>query len=619
MDGELESLNELRLRKFRKAAIVLTCLFVVVGLPAAWFGPPLYSRWEQKRLTRQARDLMAQMDYRSAAGRLRRVFGLNPDNIEASRLMADLADKAGAPGAVGLHRRVCALLPNSFDDAFAWASAALNANDLDQAGEALAILRRTGPEDVRYYETAGRIATASGRPEEAGEDFAEALRIDPDNVNYQLESAANEVRSKDAAKRARALKKLDELSANPAVRLPALRALADDALRQDQIKLALFLGEKIATDPKATFSDRLAYLGALRFVRHPLFSSYLAELENSVKNNAENTAALLSWMNSHSLAMVASSWISTLPAEMISKPPAAGEVAQSYLLLLDWKRLRAFASGGDWGGSEFIRQAFLARALRETGDVRGSQNHWNEAVSLASKWPPRLPVLERICTTWDWDHELEELLWLIAGTSEKPGKTLQLLAGRYESTGDTRQLNRVWAKVVENNPSDTAARNNLTMTSLLLDSGRDQATKDAAELAAKNPSNPDILSTYAFALHFQNRIDQGLELMRGLKPEELLRPPVAACYGILLADKGSADAAKYLDIAKKASLLPEEKKLVEEALAPAVRSQAQPAPPKYVPRPIAEPSPFKYVLHPSSVQASPSVRASSSDAPIHSP
>ena len=575
--GGLESLNEMRLRKFRKAAILLTCLFVAVGLPAAWFGPSVYSRWQQKRLTRQARDLMAQMDYRSAAGRLRRVFGLNPDNIEASRLMADLADKAGVPEAVGLHRRVCELVPDSFEDAFAWASAALNAGDLDQAGRALAILKKTGPDDVRYHETAGRIAAASGRREEAAGDFAEALRIEPDNVDYQFESAANELMSKDAAKRPLALKKLDELSANPAVRLPALRALADDGFRQGQIGAALVLGEKIATDPNATFSDRLTYLGALRSVHDPRFPSYLAGLEESVENNVGNTAVLLAWMNSHSLAMVASSWIGTLPADVISKPPAVAEAAESYLLLVDWKRLRTFASGGDWGDSEFIREAFLARALRETGDVRGSRSHWSQAVSLASKWPPRLPILERICLAWGWENESEEVLWLIAGASEKPGGALQLLARRYEASGDTRQLNRVWAKLVEANPSDTTARNNLTMTSLLLGLDKDRDAEEAAELAAKNPSDPDVLSTYAFALHLRKQSDKGLELMRGLKPEDLARPSVAACYGILLADKGSADAAKYLNIAQKASLLPEEKELVEQALDPAAPWQAPPS------------------------------------------
>lgn len=307
---------------------------------------------------------------------------------------------------------------------------------------------------------------------------------------------------------------------------------------------------------------------------------------------------LLSWMNTHSLAMEGASWFRTLPPAALANPGVAVEAAQAYLLLLDWKSLRAFASTGNWKDDEFLRHAFMARALRELGDANGSRDHWETAVELAARQPERLPGLERIAMVWNWQKESEELLWLVAGSSTKPRKALLILEERYERTGNTGQLNRVWARLAELDPSDTGARDKLTMTSLLLGVDRGKAAKDAAELAGKNPSDPDILGTYGLALHLESKPDKGVELMAGLKPGDLNRPRLAAIYGMLLADKGSADAGRYLAIAQAGSLLPEERLLVAEALNPASRSLVQPAALQLsTPPPIADPTPRKYVFH----------------------
>jgi len=402
--------HEKKLRGIRIAAIILACLVVSVGLPAARFGPRIYSRVQQIRLVHRARELVAKADYQGAADTLRRALSLNPYNIEASRLMADVADKTGSSSVVDIRRRISGLQPDSFEDAFAWASAALKAGDLDQAASALAIMKRTGPGDARYDETAGRVATALGRGGEANDDFSEALRIAPDDVTYQVRLANNELRSNDTAARERGQKKLEDLSANPTVRLAVLRLLAYDALRRNDINAAIALEQKLIALPEATSRDRLAYLDALHSAKAPLFSSFLAELEVRAKNNPADTTNLLSWMNLHGLAPAASAWIGALPPKMISKPPVADVVAQAYMLLPDWKRLRTFVSAGNWDDSEFIREAFLARALREEGDIRDSASHWETAESLAAERPSRVPMLERIAASWGWETDTEEVV-----------------------------------------------------------------------------------------------------------------------------------------------------------------------------------------------------------------
>ena len=55
-------------------------------------------------------------------------------------------------------------------------------------------------------------------------------------------------------------------------------------------------------------------------------------------------------------------------------------------------------------------------------------------------------------------------------------------------------------------------------------------------------------------------------MLEKLKPEALETPSVALYYGVLLSASGDTNkAGKYLGIARKADLLPEEKALATEA------------------------------------------------------
>ena len=116
-------------------------------------------------------------------------------------------------------------------------------------------------------------------------------------------------------------------------------------------------------------------------------------------------------------------------------------------------------------------------------------------------------------------------------------------------------------------PKNFAAQNNLTATSLLLKLNLTQAHELAKEVFAQHPDQAIVTSTYAFSLHLQGRTKEGLAVLQKLKPEALETPSVALYYGLLLSATGETNqASKYLVIAKKADLLPEEKALAAEAI-----------------------------------------------------
>jgi Flp pilus assembly protein TadD len=102
---------------------------------------------------------------------------------------------------------------------------------------------------------------------------------------------------------------------------------------------------------------------------------------------------------------------------------------------------------------------------------------------------------------------------------------------------------------------------------LLLKTNLDQAHRLALETYSRSSTNasPDatIAATYAYSLHLQGRTSEGLAVLKKLPPDTLDRSPIALYYGLLLAASGNTnEAAKFLDIAGSAKLLPEEKTLL---------------------------------------------------------
>ena len=137
----------------------------------------------------------------------------------------------------------------------------------------------------------------------------------------------------------------------------------------------------------------------------------------------------------------------------------------------------------------------------------------------------------------------------------------------YLTVRQHRGLNRLYSTMANYAPKDFAAQNNLAATSLLLRLNLPRAHQLAKEVISEHPEEAIFASTYAFSLHLQGRTKEGLAALEKFKPSALEYPSVAVYYGLLLSESGETNkAGKYLAIAQKAELLPEEKALVAEAL-----------------------------------------------------
>ena len=106
------------------------------------------------------------------------------------------------------------------------------------------------------------------------------------------------------------------------------------------------------------------------------------------------------------------------------------------------------------------------------------------------------------------------------------------------------------------------------MTALLLDAQELNPHDLAREVYQQAPTNAAFVSTYAFSLHLQKKDAEALKVIEQLKPRELQDPSIAGYYGLILQATGNkAKARAWLDLAFKGPMLPEERKLFEQARA----------------------------------------------------
>ena len=176
-------------------------------------------------------------------------------------------------------------------------------------------------------------------------------------------------------------------------------------------------------------------------------------------------------------------------------------------------------------------------------------------------------MLLRVTEEWKLPREREALLEDIVEKFPRERWAQHSLEPLYLAEGNTAGLNQLYAKLISSFPQDSALKNNLAFTSLLLRTNLSQAYQWAEEAYLGRTNDPVVVSTYAFALHLQGRTKDGLAILQKLDGSRLREPDTALYYGVLLAATGATnEAAPFLDIARaKTNCLPEEKRLLTPA------------------------------------------------------
>ena len=553
-------------RTFIKLALGIPCgiiLFVLI----AWGGWQAYQRWEERHLVRRAAAYLSGGDVKSAALSTLRALQLNSNSARAMRIVAQIAEQAQDRTALDWRRKVVELEPHSTQDDLALADCALQFGEINAAGKTLASIDDGGKQTAAFHATAARLAKARQDGAEAKNEWGEAVRLAPDDESYQVQFALSRLEQPVAAEREQGLALLEKLRNSPTQRSAATRSLiVDGVAHRRSVEELRSLAHDLQSYPEAIFTDKLLYLGILRQSYDPEYAAYLTKIENEAAAKPDDLAALLTWMNGNEISIVAIDFARSLPEGALSAWPVPWAMAEAYAKVNDWSALERVTANSNWHQFDFLRRAYLARALRAENKPAATEREWAGAVKSASAQSQSLLLLARIVFEWGWKNESVDLVWQLAKYPEVQFEALHTLYLQYTKAGDTEGLYRVLARLTEIDPGDLKVQNNLAQVSLLLNADLERARRRAANLYRKEPSNGAYVSTYAFSLYAKGDAEGALEVMSKLREDQLKEPPLAAYYGIFLAASGEKGKAReYLEFGRQTQLLPEERILLDRA------------------------------------------------------
>ena len=317
--------------------------------------------------------------------------------------------------------------------------------------------------------------------------------------------------------------------------------------------------------PGAQIQDRLQWLDLLQRTQSRELPAALAALQNRSATNAVEVHEVSAWMVRHDLPTPALQWLRGLPAPVQTRQPTPVAIVECLLVLQDWGEIRAGLKETAWNDLEFLRQAFLSKASRELKEAVAAEGQWRNAVREAGLRLGALNALLDLTRHWGRTEEREALLWAIAEHFPRERWALRELDEFYQAAGNTRGMNRVYATELSYDPKNHFLRNNLAATSLLLNHNPAEAAAMARALHEERPTDPVVVTTYAFALYKLGRTAEARQILEQLPPDQLQTPGVATYYAILLAGSGETNKAlTYVPLARRSALLPEEATLLDK-------------------------------------------------------
>lgn len=561
--------NLVRRKRSRSARFIAkTCAWLLILALLAVGARFAYLAWFPDIFVNNARTDLANGDLRNAALAAERAFQIRNSDVDAVRIVADIADQSGQPVALGWREKLVELLPGSLPDILACADTELRFGLPQPAKETLG-KAANAQGDPRYWYLEASADARLGHIGEAEREAAAAARLDPADKDYQLLHASLQLKTQHIEVRDEARSALEALTHDPRLRLAAERLLIDDSLANSELHAAIKLGEIVVSESDSQFYDKLTYLAMLKRSRDPKFAAYLQALQTSAAAGSSDTGTLVAWMRTAGLNMQAFDWVKSLPRPIASSAEAGPFVALAYTDAASWQPLHDLIADASWGKLDWLRSAFLARAAEMLGNGVELQLASDKALADASTDPRAERALAEIQLDWGSRGDAERTLWDIAGKhGADPSRAwaLDSLYTIYAQQRNLEQLAAVTGKLAELRPDNDAVQNNFVMFSLLTHSNLLTVFPLAEAIYKRHPSTREYVSTYAYSLLVRGKNSEAMNVIMALSEADRKSPSVAPYCGIILAANNQKELAKtYLDIVDESKLFPEEAILVDAA------------------------------------------------------
>ncbi|PYJ21777.1 MAG: hypothetical protein DME92_05590 [Verrucomicrobia bacterium] len=569
----LESFLQRQLWPARLAVMVaVLAIAFLVGALSFRYGSRLYDDWRQNRLLHRATALLQEGKLSKAAQTAQELLARHPDSLPALYLLAETAEKQNLEEAVSWREQIARLLPSDVDSQLNLASAALRFGKLDLARQALDRVSPTDRDRAAFHVVAGWLARAEGNSAEQEEQFAAAVKKEPNNDLYQFNLAALQIHSGDPEKSGKARDTLQRLSKVAPYRTGALRALLNDAVARNDLAAADNFAQQLQMSPEITFGDYLLCLNFYRKLDEKKFRLLLERVKPFAARDSSDLASLMYWMNQNGLAGDVVKWIDKLPTAQLSSAPTSVVVADAYARIKNWSRLKRWTRTGIWGDSEYLRLAYQAIATRQSRPRSGGTANtefemlWRSAEQLANEQPERALVLARFASKWELEKESEALWWRVAENSPMRREALEALRRLYRTKDETEKLYGVLQRLHQASPNEAPITADLARLGLNLGQNTEQSHQLAKEAYDRAPNEVNCAVTYAFSLSRLGRNAEAVAIVENLPPEQLHDPHAAIYVALLLAEASQIGAANnYIAIAEDGKIYPEEEKLLDEA------------------------------------------------------
>src|SRR4051812_26731237 len=572
--------------KFTPARLAICAVSLIAGFGVGWvlltYGPQAYRGWRESNLLKNASTMMAKEDFDGATRAAREVLQLHHDSLPAFRILAEASEKQNRPETVAWRAQIARLEPNSLDSQLNLASAALRFGRLDTARKALESVPLAQRDRAAYHVVAGWLARAQGNDADVETHFAAAVAQEPTNDLYQFNLAVLRIRSPAPEKRDEARKVLERLKGVAAYRAGSVRALLGDAIQMNDLPRADSLAQELQMSQQVTFSDYLLCLEFYRKLDEKKFSALLEKVKPVAARNPLDLALLMDWLNKNGLASEVLKWMEKLPAETTTNPPPAIAIADAFAEAKNWSRLKRWTRSGTWGDSEYLRlayQAYSAKQSRQTSSDAEFSSLWRSAERDAAEQPEREINLARLALKWNLPAEAEQLWLRVAKEAPMRREALDALFRIYRASNDLPNLYKIAQRLYENSPNEPGIAANCARLALLVDQNPAEGHRLAKETYDHAPNDVNVAMTYAYSLYMLGRTADGIAVMNKLPPEGVHDPHAAVYAALLLLDENQVAAAQeYIFAAQAGPIFPEEKKLLEEALAKTKASTPAPSP-----------------------------------------
>jgi len=548
-------------------------LFLLVILTFLGFATlPAYralKRWRADQLMSGAEKSVERGALVDAYQSARSAYGLDPQNVRALRMLADMYEGSGAAETLAYRRALAEHGGASPQDRAAYLRTAIRAGRLDLADQFLGKIGIAGRSDPEVAAIAADLLRLRGKPEEARQLEAESAAAAKagQEGKASLLKARGLLDSPDPGTRAAArtdlfqLAKSKEPEGRDALRLIAASSDRTESETQELVRL-------LEADPRATAGDRLLAKSLLLEIRPDWRGAVLEEVKKLYAGGTEEERLALA---EFLLRFNDPEGVLALPVVRQGRP---------FLLRLDalarlgrWTTIReelVKATSEKQALDPFFIEVFQARVSQELREISMAEVRWKQALAKAAGNPQKVEFLANFAEkSGNLPMAAEAYRSMIKFPATAVPGYLGLIRVA-EKRADIRQLRDIMAELSRQLPEDPAPKNDLAYLNLLFNEKVDDSVRTARELVTALPDRPAYRTTLALGYLRQNQPQEALAAYDQTDINwSTALPGWQAVRAAVLAANGRDQEARSLALSINWDRLkPQERDLVSQLRAP---------------------------------------------------